>query len=101
MAYFPSVALVYVMVGTQGGIGYGLASVYGPLPAEIFRGRFFATIFGAIGLISMLGAGVGPWAAGWVHDLTGSYAPAFWMALVLCFAGIACIWRATLPGPAA
>ena len=40
------------------------------------------------------GAGLGPWVAGAVYDHYGSYAPAFWLAIVLCFMSIASIWLA-------
>jgi hypothetical protein len=35
----PARWLVYVMVAAQGLLGYGLASLFGAIPAEIFAGR--------------------------------------------------------------
>ena len=46
----PSLMLVYTMVAAQGLLGYGLASVFGPIPLELFQGRHFGTIFGTLNL---------------------------------------------------
>jgi len=94
MNVYPSHALIYPMVFAQGVLGYGMASVYGAIPAEIFAGRSFGAIFGLIGLASSSGAGTGPWVAGIVQDLTGSYTAAFILGLALALASIACIWIA-------
>ena len=37
--FFPSMTLIYLMVGLQGFIGYGLASVFGSVPADLFSGK--------------------------------------------------------------
>jgi nitrate/nitrite transporter NarK len=88
----PSLMLVWAMVIAQGALGYGLASVYGAIPAEIFHGRSFGSIFGVISLVSTAGAGVGPWVAGVLRDWTGSYAPAWWTSIGVTAVSIACIW---------
>jgi MFS family permease len=90
----PSATLVYLMVAAQGLLGYGLATVYGAIPAELFQGKHFGTIFGTLSSASILGAACGPWLTGWVYDRTGSYTPAFWLAIGLCLISIACIWLA-------
>jgi nitrate/nitrite transporter NarK len=94
MKTHPTPALLYLMVASQGALGYGLASVYGAIPAELFQGKHYGTIFGWIGLASGFGAGVGPWVTGAVYDRTGSYAGAFWLAIVLCLVSIVAIWLA-------
>jgi MFS family permease len=86
--------LLYLMVGAQGLFGYGLATVDGAIPAELFQGERFGTIFGTLSSASILGAASGPWVAGLVFDRVGSYAPAFWLAIALCLVSIACIWLA-------
>jgi MFS family permease len=91
---WPSAALVYLMVAVQGLLGYGLATVYGAIPAELFQGRHFGTIFGTLSSASILGAACGPWLAGAIYDRVGSYTPAFWLAIVLSLISIACIWLA-------
>ena len=85
---------MYLMVCSQGLLGYGLASVFGPIPAEIFAGSRFATIFGALSVFGNIGAAVGPWLTGTIYDRTGSYQPAFVIVLVICLVAIAAIWIA-------
>lgn len=94
MGRFPSPALMYLMVGGQGLLGYGLASLYGPIPAEIFAGRRVATIIGALSVVANTGAATGPWITGYVFDRTGSYEPAFIAIFIMCFACVGCIWMA-------
>jgi MFS family permease len=94
LAHRPTPALMYLMVAAQGVLGYGLASVYGAIPAELFQGRSYGVIFGVLGLVSGLGTGAGPLVAGLVHDATGSYTPAFLMAIGWCLVSIVAIWLA-------
>jgi nitrate/nitrite transporter NarK len=89
--------MLYAMVASQGLIGYGLASVFGAIPAEIFHGRHFGTIFGTLNLGGNAGAACGPWVAGAVYDWTGSYTGAFWIAIVASVVSIMSIWLAS-PG---
>jgi MFS family permease len=90
----PSLLLVYTMVAAQGLLGYGLASVFGPIPLELFQGRHFGTIFGTLNLAAGAGAGLGPWVTGWLHDRTGSYTAAFWLAIVCCLVSVVAMWQA-------
>jgi len=90
----PSPAVLYFMVVAQGALGYGLTSVMGAIPAEIFQGRQFGRIFGALMSLSILGGACGPWLTGVIFDLSGSYAPAFVVATGLCLVSIVAIWRA-------
>jgi MFS family permease len=94
MKHHATPALLYAMIAAQGVLGYGLASVYGAIPAELFQGRHYGSIFGWLGFASGLGAGVGPWITGAVYDWTGSYAPAFWLAIALCVVSTVAIWLA-------
>jgi MFS family permease len=75
-------------------LGYGLTSVIGAIPAEIFQGRQYGTIFGTLMLASIAGGAAGPWVTGVMHDVTGSYAPAFWMAIGGSAVSAAAIWLA-------
>ena len=43
--------IVYLMVGAQGFMGYGLASVFGTVPAELFGGKRYGVIFGTLALL--------------------------------------------------
>lgn len=90
----PLTILVYLMVGLQGLLGYGLASLFGPIPAELYGGRRFATIFGIISLIASVGGAAGPYVLGVVFDRTGSYSFGFAICLVLSAASILCMWIA-------
>jgi MFS family permease len=92
MPYAPTPALLYLMVASQGALGYGLTSVLGAIPAEIFLGRHYGAIVGALMLPSMLGAAAGPWLAGALHDMTGSYAPAFTIAIGCCVLSALAVW---------
>jgi MFS family permease len=71
------------MIVAQGTLGYSLTSVMGAIPAEIFEGRHFGSIFGTVMLSAVLGGAAGPWVAGALHDSVGSYAPAFWICIGL------------------
>jgi MFS family permease len=75
-------------------LGYGLTSVLGAIPAEIFIGRHYGSIFGTLMLASMLGGAGGPWVTGVLHDATASYAPAFSIATGLCLLSTVAIWLA-------
>jgi len=90
----PSAGLLYLMVTSQGLLGYGLASVFGAIPAEIFQGRRYGTIFGTLNLGANAGAAFGPWVAGAIYDRTGTYTPAWLLAIGACALSIAAIWLA-------
>ena len=68
----PSAAWLYLMVLTQGLLGYAMTAVMGPIVAELYEGPHFGAIMGTITVASIGGGAVGPWAAGLMHDLTGS-----------------------------
>ena len=90
----PALWLLYVMVISQGALGYGVTSVMGPIVLEIFQGRAFGSIFGVVTIAVMAGGAAGPWVTGVIHDLTGSYRTAFWLAMVCCFISSIAIWLA-------
>ena len=90
----PSAPLMYLMVASQGLLGYGVASLYGSVAADLFQGPRFGTIFGTLSLGAGLGAAAGPWVGGVVFDASGSYAPAFVLGVLLSVVSAACIWLA-------
>ena len=90
----PTPVLLYVMVVSQGMLGYGLTSVFGAITAEIFEGRHYGSIFGALSLASIAGGAVGPWLTGALHDATGSYRAPFAIAIGLCVVSALAIWLA-------
>ncbi|ETW99519.1 MAG: MFS transporter [Candidatus Entotheonella factor] len=90
----PTPLTMYIIVASQGVLGYGLTSVMGAIPAELFQGKRYGTIFGTLSLGAGLGAACGPWVTGVIYDRTGSYALAWWMALGLSLVSILCMWLA-------
>ena len=94
LAHWPSNALLYAMVFTQGFLGYALTSVMGPIVAEIFEGPHYGSIFGTITIGLIGGGAAGPWMAGAIHDETGSYRLAFLLIIAFCLVSIMAIWIA-------
>jgi len=90
----PTSALLWLMVLSQGMLGYGLTSVVGAIPAEIFQGRHYGAIFGTLMLAAIAGGAAGPWVAGALHDATGSYTPAFSIAIGCSVVSAGAIWLA-------
>ena len=91
----PSEIIIYLMICAQGLLGYGLASVFGSVPAELFGGKRYGVIFGTLGAFAGIGAALGPWATGWFFDLQGNYDLAFNVAVVMCIISIAGMWLAS------
>ena len=48
------------MILSQGLLGYGLTSVVGAIPAEIFEGRHYGSIFGSLMLAAIAGGAPPP-----------------------------------------
>jgi MFS family permease len=90
----PTPVLLYVMILAQGTLGYGLTSVMGPIPAEIFAGRHYGSIFGTVMVAAILGGAAGPWITGVIYDTTGTYSIAFWIAAGCNLISILAIWLA-------
>src|ERR1700733_15590604 len=89
--------MVYVMVLTQGLLGYGLPSIMGAVVVEIFQGKHYGSIFGTIMLAALAGGAAGPWVTGILHDLSGSYTLAFVIGIAVCGLCALSIWMAA-PG---
>jgi MFS family permease len=94
MEHSPSYLLLYLMVISQGFLGYALTSVMGPIVAEIFEGPYYGSIFGTITVALVCGGAAGPWSAGVIHDMTGSYRLAFFLAIACCAVSAVAIWIA-------
>jgi MFS family permease len=89
-----SSALLYLMVFSQGFLGYALTSVMGPIVAEIFEGPHYGSIFGTITIALIGGGAAGPWIAGAIHDASGSYQPAFLLIIGCCLLSAIAVWTA-------
>ena len=97
LKYAPSLALVYLMVFTQGALGYGLTSIMGAVVLEIFQGPHYGSIFGCIMLVALAGGAAGPWVTGSLYDLTGDYTIGFAIGIAVSLLSAFAIWRAS-PG---
>jgi MFS family permease len=69
-------------------------SLYPTMAADLFHGKAFGAIIGVIALSIGAGAGIGPWLGGLIHDWTGSYQAAFWIAQITTFTSVIFIWIA-------
>ena len=94
LRHAPTPALLAVMIASQGLLGYGLTSVIGAIPAEIFEGKHYGTIFGTLMIAAVGGGAAGPWVTGAIYDASGSYALAFWIGIVASTISAIAIWLA-------
>jgi MFS family permease len=94
LRHAPSPTLLYLMVASQGLLGYGLVSVIGAIPAEIFQGSHYGAIFGTLMLAAIGGGAAGSWVAGALYDATGSYTPAFGIAIGCSVLSAGAVWFA-------
>jgi MFS family permease len=94
LEHAPSNTLLYLMVLSQGFLGYALTPVMGPIVAEIFEGPHYGSIFGTITVALIGGGAAGPWIAGVIHDATGSYRLAFVLTIACCLTSSVAIWIA-------
>ena len=97
LKFVPSLWLVYLMVVTQGVLGYGLTSVMGPVVLEIFQGKHYGSIFGTIMLAALAGGAAGPWATGVLYDFFGDYTIAFAVGIAMSVLSGVAIFQAS-PG---
>ncbi|HEX2930232.1 MAG TPA: MFS transporter [Candidatus Binatia bacterium] len=78
-------------------IAFGFSSrqsLYPTIAADLFHGKSFGAIIGAIARFIGAGAGIGPWLGGLIHDWTGGYYWAFCVAQAMTFASVGFIWMA-------
>ena len=78
-------------------IAFGFSSrqsLYPTIAADLFHGKSFGAIIGAIALFIGAGAGIGPWLGGLIYDWTGGYYWAFCVAQAMTFASVGFIWMA-------
>jgi MFS family permease len=80
------------------GLGFGARGpIITAIAAQLFPGRRFGAIYGYLSVGNGLGGGIGPWFAGALFDLTGSYRAPFLIATLFCVAGSVCFWLAERP----
>ena len=97
LAAGPSQPLLYVMVLSQGVLGYAFTSLMGSVVAEIFEGPHFGAIFSLIMVALLAGGAAGPYVTGVLHDIEGTYTIAFAVALGFSALGAVSVWFAA-PG---
>jgi MFS family permease len=77
------------------GLGFGARGpIITAIAAALFPGRRFGAIYGWLSVGNGLGGAIGPWFAGALFDLTGSYRVPFLIATLFCVAGSVCFWLA-------
>ncbi len=62
--------------------------------ADLFQGENFGAINGFAFWGIAIGGAIGPWLGGYIYDVTGTYIPAFVIAIIAIFAALVCIWVA-------
>ncbi len=100
----PSAELLY-LYALLIGLGYVvLSAVFPAIASDLFAGPGFSVIYGTLYAVICLGLALGPWVAGKVFDLTGSYAGALWLGLAMAVLAPALLWivapRRPNPAPA-
>ncbi len=64
------------------GVGHGaLGPIYAAATADLFAGRFLATILGVLESAYGLGGALGVYLAGYVYDQVGNYRGSFFLVL--------------------
>lgn len=69
-------------------------SLYPTIAADLFHGKSFGAIIGALALFIGAGAGIGPWLGGLIFDWTGAYYWAFSIAQMMTVTSVVFIWLA-------
>lgn len=93
-----STVVTYAMVLV---VGFTIGNVYMMqtlLVSEVFGMVSFGTVYGLIGVASQTGSGVGPFAVGWLEDLTGSYTVPFVVTALATFVAAVVLLAARPPG---
>jgi MFS family permease len=77
------------------GLGFGARGpIITAIAAARFPGRRFGAIYGYMSIGNGFGGAIGPWFAGALFDVTGSYRIPFLIATLFCVAGSICFWIA-------
>ena len=77
------------------GLGFGARGpIITAMASDLFGGRRFGVIYGALSVGNGIGGAIGPWFGGVVHDVMGSYRVVFLTSVVFCAVGSACFWLA-------
>ena len=89
---YPRTPLPYVYAVLIG-IGYAVTAPLTPaIASDLFGGPRFPRIFGLLHFMNSLGGAAGAWIAGWIFDVTGSYAFALPIAAGMALLAPALLW---------
>lgn len=92
IALSPHAGLAYVYAVLIG-LGYAVTAPLMPaIISDLFRGRHFGAIFGALHVANALGGALGPWLGGRIFDATGTYRAAFIAGIVTAVISTVFLW---------
>ena len=80
--------MLYAFAGVYGLTHGGIFTIISPIVAEYFGIRAHGTLFGITVFFGALGGSIGPIAAGYIFDVTGTYGPAIWLSTLMCIIGL-------------
>ena len=83
-----SLYIVSLVFGLSQG---GIVPSYAIIIREYLPGADAGTRVGFVMMCTIMGMAIGGWMSGWIYDLTGSYAAAFWNGIVWNFMNIAIV----------
>jgi MFS family permease len=83
--------MLYVFAGIYGLAHGGYFTAISPIVAEYFGIRAHGALFGIVVFFGALGGTIGPIAAGYIFDVTGTYGPALWLSTFMGVAGLVSI----------
>ena len=76
-------------------MGYaGTAALPPVITGDFFGGTTYGRVFGTLMIANGLGAGLGAWGAGYIHDQVKSYVPTFLLVIGCFILSAYLIWRA-------
>jgi len=96
----PDSTVLPMLFAALAGWGLGVCgpTCYAAL-ADRYHGRDYGAIQGVMILFVSIGAAIGPWTGGWLHDVSGSYKSTFILVQVLLLTAAGLFMVATRRGP--
>ena len=94
----PSPGALFLVMTTFGFGFAGADTVFVKVVPDVFGLRSLGAIMGVLGLGWRVGAALGPAAAGFIRDATGSYALPFGLAPFALFLSFVFYWLGSRPG---
>ena len=82
---------LYIVSAVFGLSQGGIVPSYAIIIREYLPSAEAGTRVGFVMMCTIMGMAIGGWMSGWIYDLTGSYAAAFWNGIVWNFLNIAIV----------